>query len=90
MGNRGTLKPTGEVNQGEAGNMGPHGMRLSVEQLAEFLQEEDRQLAAARETFPQWRIVQVFGGFMAIPAGPEPVSATTVDGLVEKLRELEA
>lgn len=47
----------------------------------------DRQLAAARETFPEWDIIESMGGFAAIPKGTEMISGITLDGLVKKLRQ---
>lgn len=67
--------------------MGPYGMNLSVQQLAETEAEADRQLAAARATFPGWRVIETFGGYLAVLAEAEILQSTTVDGLVLKLRE---
>lgn len=67
--------------------MGPYGINTSGQQLAESEVEEDRFLAAARETFPDTDIIEVFGGYLAVPKGSVIVQATTVDGLVAKLRQ---
>lgn len=52
----------------------------------EAADQYDRELTAARETFPEWEIRELADGLIAIPRGTETVSALTVDGLVRKLR----
>lgn len=47
----------------------------------------DRELTAARDTFPAWDIHEVHGGLIAVPCGTETVSSITLDDLVRKLRE---
>lgn len=47
----------------------------------------DRRLHAAREAFPAWQVIEVFGGYLAVPAGAAVVQSTTLDGLVAKLRQ---
>lgn len=49
------------------------------------------QLAAAREEFAgRWDIIEVFGGFLAVPDGAVIVQATTLGGLTGKLNRREA
>lgn len=48
-----------------------------------------RQLQAARETFPEFDILEALAGLIAVPKGTEVVTAMNVDRLVEKLRERE-
>lgn len=51
-------------------------------------QETDRQLSAAREAFPYWRIVELAGGgFLAVHAETVMLESLTVDGLVAQLRQ---
>lgn len=50
-------------------------------------QAEERRLLAARDAFPDWRIVEVFGGYLAVPAGSSIVQAIELDDLVLKLRQ---
>jgi hypothetical protein len=48
---------------------------------------DDGRLEAARETFKgQWDIIEVFGGYLAVPDGAVIMQASTLDGLVGKLR----
>ncbi|HEY0933129.1 MAG TPA: hypothetical protein VGD91_05220, partial [Trebonia sp.] len=49
---------------------------------------DDRALAAARDSLPARRIIEVFGGFLAVPAGSVIAQSTTLDGSVGKLRTL--
>jgi hypothetical protein len=46
-----------------------------------------RQLQAARETFPEFDIIDGLSGLIAVPKGTEVLTAMNVDRLVEKLRE---
>lgn len=63
--------------------MGPYSAASRTEQeLA-----EERRLNAARDAFPAWRIIEVFGGYLAVPAGTVIVQAIDLDGLAGKLRE---
>ena len=48
-----------------------------------------RQLKAARETFPEFDIIEGLSGLIAVPKGTEVTVAMNVDRLVEKLRERE-
>ncbi|HEY0933892.1 MAG TPA: hypothetical protein VGD91_09130, partial [Trebonia sp.] len=41
---------------------------------------DDRALAAARDSLPARRIIEVFGGFLAVPAGSVIAQSTTLDG----------
>jgi hypothetical protein len=52
--------------------------------------QEDRLLQTARETFPDWTIVQVFGGWLAVPEGTPLVQSVDLEGVLEKLRSREA
>jgi hypothetical protein len=65
--------------------MGPYTTHdeLSVEE------NYDRQLAAARAAFPDYEFIETLGGVAVVPATVELLSATTVDGVVRKLRERE-
>lgn len=67
--------------------MGPHGTNLSVTALAAAELAEDARLQAARESFPGWDIIEVFGGYLAVPAGTVIVQAIDLDGIVMKLRQ---
>jgi len=49
---------------------------------------DEGALEAAREEFREWDIIEVFGGYMAVPAGTPVVRASTVGGLSGKLRRL--
>jgi hypothetical protein len=42
-------------------------------------------LVAARDRFTDLRIIEVLGGFAAVPADTEIVQAATLDGLVARL-----
>lgn len=44
------------------------------------------ELIAARETFDDQDIFQLWAGYVAVPAGSVVYAAKTVDALVEKLR----
>lgn len=50
---------------------------------------EERQLAAARDSFPGWKIHEAWDGWMALPEGTPVITAENLDGLVGKLRNLE-
>lgn len=51
---------------------------------------EDAHLQAAREVFAgRWDILEVFGGYLAVPDGTMIVQSMTLDGLVGKLRRQE-
>lgn len=67
----------------------PHYQDRSAAQARESDEAYDRQLAAARASFPERRIIEVHGGLVAVPADVELVTATTVDSLVAKLRKLD-
>lgn len=64
--------------------MGPY---TSAAQARTAQENYDRQLQAAREAFPEWRIIEALGGFVAVPRGTGIISAITLDGLVLKLRQ---
>lgn len=70
--------------------MGPHGTNLSVTALAAAELADDARLQAARESFPGWEIVEVFGGYLAFPKSAVIVQAIDLDGLVGKLRQQNA
>ena len=65
------------------------GPGRSVTALTQADERYDRELQAARETFPDWCIRETHGGLIAVPKGTETVSAITLDALVRKLRERE-
>lgn len=65
------------------------GPGRSVRALTQADDQYDRELQAARETFPDWEIQETHGGLIAVPLGTETVSAITLDALVKKLRERE-
>jgi len=48
---------------------------------------DDARLQAARDSFPGWEIVEVFGGYLAFPKGASIVQAIDLGGLVAKLRQ---
>ena len=50
-------------------------------------EEDERQLKAARDSFPGWEIREVFDGFLAVPAGTVVIHSTDLDSIVRKLRE---
>lgn len=66
--------------------MGPY-VNQSAASLTAAEEAEDARLAAARDAFPAWLIVEMLGGFAAVPAGTEVVDSFSLDGLVRKLRE---
>ena len=65
--------------------MGPgrdgYGAALDAEALADIAYME-----AIRKEFKDWDVVEVFGGFLAVPAGTPVVRASTPGGLAGKLR----
>lgn len=67
--------------------MGPYGTNLSVAALTAAELAEEARLSAARESFPAWRIVEVFGGYLAVPADSVILQSVDLDGLVGKLRQ---
>ena len=64
------------------------GPERSVAALTQADTQYDRELQAARETFPDWCIRETHGGLIAVPMGTETVSAITLDALVKKLRQM--
>jgi hypothetical protein len=54
------------------------------------LDQYDSRLLAAREAFPEWDIYRVFGGYLAVPKGTPVVQSIDTDGIVEKIRRMEA
>jgi hypothetical protein len=64
------------------------GPSTSVQQITATDEWHDRQLAAAREAFPDWAILEALGGFIAIPSGTTAVRGITLDSLVKNLRQL--
>lgn len=50
------------------------------------LDDVDKRLVAARETFPDHDIYRVPWGYLAAPGGTDLYSAVDIDALVEKLR----
>jgi hypothetical protein len=67
-------------------HMGPYNPSVSNPHVAELREKKMRQLEAAREAFPDRDIQETWDGFMAVPRGAEVVLASTLDGLIEKLR----
>jgi hypothetical protein len=65
---------------GRFGLMGPTGDQTA------YTRDEDRQLQAAREAFPEWDITPVFGGYLAVPRGTPVVQGMFVEAIVEKIR----
>ena len=65
--------------------------RRAMTSAAETALEQERQdelFAAAQEAFPDVHIIELSaGGFAAVPAGTEVVTADDLDGLVAKLRK---
>jgi hypothetical protein len=45
----------------------------------------EKALVAARDRFTDWRIIEVYGGYAAVPKDTEMVQAASLDGLVAKL-----
>jgi hypothetical protein len=54
------------------------------------LDDLDKRLVAARETFPDDDIYRVPWGYLAVPGGCDVYSASDIDALMEKLRRREA
>jgi hypothetical protein len=77
----------GTCRQVYATDMGPYGLNLSVQALAEAEEKSDALLRAARESFPDHDIYETFGGYMAVPKGTVIIQSTEIDALVGKLRE---
>jgi hypothetical protein len=48
--------------------------------------QAERQLAAIRAEFPGWDFIEVFAGWLAVPAGTTVVQGMTLDSVAEKLR----
>jgi hypothetical protein len=69
--------------------MGPYGTNRSVSAVAAAEQETDALIQAARDTFPDWDVIEQWSGFLAVPKGTEIVQAITLDALVGKLRQKE-
>jgi len=67
--------------------MGPYGTNLSAAALSAAELAEQARLTAARESFPGWQIIEVFGGFLAIPADSVILQSIDLDGIVAKLRQ---
>lgn len=49
-------------------------------------EREDRLLSAARDSFPDWEIMEALGGYVAVPKDTPLLQAITLDGLVARLR----
>jgi hypothetical protein len=64
--------------------MGPY---RTIEQAKSEEERYDNHLSAACESFPEWEIVEALGGLVAVPRGTEVIRASTIDGLVMKLRQ---
>jgi hypothetical protein len=58
--------------------------------LSDDAPDTEAHLIAAREAFRDTHdIIEVFGGFLAVPAGTPIVQSTTIGGLTGKLRRLD-
>lgn len=66
--------------------MGPF-TNQSVASRTAAEEAEERRLAAARDAFPGWKIIETFGGFLAVPDGAPVIQSVDLDGLVRKLRD---
>jgi hypothetical protein len=67
--------------------MGPYATHLSVAALCAAQEASDARLQAARESFPDHRIVEVAGGgYLAVPAGSVIAQSPDLDEVVMKLR----
>jgi hypothetical protein len=67
--------------------MGPGDVNRSMDAV---LAADEASLLAAREAFAgRWDILEVFGGYMAVPDGAEVVRSSTIGGLTGKLRRME-
>jgi len=65
--------------------MGPaEGVPATADEVA------DRQLKSAQETFPDWEIRPLFGGYVAVPKGTPVITSVDVDGMVMKIYKREA
>lgn len=65
-----------------------HGNYSSTE--SESAQDHyERQLQAARDSFPGWDVHEVHGGLLAVPEGTAVITAIEPDTLVMRLREHE-
>lgn len=62
------------------------GYNLSIEALAAGQKTEEELLASARDAYPDWEIIETFGGYLAAPAGTVILQSTTIDGLAGKIR----
>lgn len=51
---------------------------------------DDEALGRARDAFPNWKILVVFGGYAAVRADAELIQAPTVDAVVNRIRNIEA
>ena len=50
---------------------------------------DEARLQSARDAFAgKWDIVEVFGGYLAVPDGTPVVQATTLGGLTAKLNRM--
>jgi len=54
------------------------------------IDERDSRLIAAREAHPGYDIYRVMQGYLAVPAGTPVYVASSVDGIVGKLRYRES
>lgn len=69
--------------------LGPHGVNRSAASLAAADLAEDAHLTAVRREFAgTWDILEVHGGYVAVPDGVQIVQSGTLDGLAGKLRRM--
>jgi hypothetical protein len=77
------------MNPGQLTTAGHANTASEISQPGDtVLAEGDRRLAAARETFPDWGISPVIGGYLAVPKGTPLIRSATVDGIVAQLRRI--
>jgi hypothetical protein len=48
-----------------------------------------RQLAALHDEFPGWDVRPVLTGWLAVPSGTTVIQSVDLDGVLEKLRNLD-
>lgn len=70
--------------------MGPdRDVNRGAASMDAMLAADEASLLAARDAFAgRWDIIEVFGGYLAVPDGTPIVQSTTIGGLTAKLRRL--
>jgi len=83
----------GEVPPEAAGReraMGPGNVNRSAAALEADAVAQEAYLRAARKAYAgRWDIIEVFGGFLAVPDGAQVVQSTTIGALCGKLDRME-